>query len=183
MRSPWVYRAGAIALMFAAGLAIWVDASLSREWIASATSADKVMPNLSTGIAFIIAVLASAFGAIATNPVSWRILFYQSKKVASINDAHERLLNLLGYGMLMLFVFGGFIFIYGVDLVSTYHKVKNIWLTIGIVFSGDLCLMLAVPLWQIGKAADATIREFDNQIGMSSARGRKTVDTHGERFQ
>ena len=181
MRSPWIYRVGAIALMFAAGLAIWVDASLSREWIATATNADQVMPGLSTGIAFIIATLASAFGAIATNPVSWRILFYQSKKVAAINDNHERLLNLLGYGFLVLFVFGGFAFVYGLDLISTYYKVKNIWLTVGIVFSGDLCLMLAVPLWQIGKAASATIRDFDNQIGMPRSEPR-TVNADGKRF-
>ncbi len=181
MRAPWMYRFGAIALLFAAGLAIWVDASLSREWIANTTNADQVLPGLSTGIAFIIAVLASAFGAVATNPISWRILYMQSKRLAAISDSNERLLTLLGYGMLTLFIFGGFVFVYGVDLVSTYHKVNNFWLTVGIVFFGDLCLMLAVPLWMISNAAKVALEEFDHRIG--NARGAaRTVNTQGQRF-
>jgi hypothetical protein len=36
-------------------------------------------------------------------------------------------------------------------------------------------------LWQIGKAASATIRDFDNQIGMPRSEPR-TVNTDGKRF-
>jgi hypothetical protein len=82
-----MYRFGAIALLFAGGLAVWVDATLSREWIAQTTNADKVFSGLSGGMAFIIAVLASAFGAIATNPLSWRILYMQSKRLAACRFA------------------------------------------------------------------------------------------------
>ncbi len=70
MRAPWMYRFGAIALLFAGGLAVWVDASLSREWIwiAQTTNADQVWSGLSGGIAFMLpffnkwlAILVSSF--------------------------------------------------------------------------------------------------------------------------
>lgn len=182
MRAPWMYRFGAIALLFAGGLAVWVDASLSREWIAQTTNADQVWPGLSGGVAFILAALASAFGAVATNPVSWRLLYMQSKKLAGITDTNERLLNLVGYGMLSLFILGGFIFIYGVDLISTYHKVKNFWLTVGIVFFGDLCFMLAVPLWMLSITSKVAIDEFHSRMGAVPG-GQRTVNTSGRRFE
>ncbi len=184
MRAPWMYRFGAIALLFAGGLAVWVDATLSREWIAQTTNADKVFSGLSGGMAFIIAVLASAFGAIATNPLSWRILYMQSKRLAAISDTNERLLNLVGYGMLSLFILGGFIFVYGVDLISTYHKVQNFWLTVGIVFFGDLCFMLAVPLWMLSSTAKVAIEEFDSKISDARNGGSgRTVNTQSRRFE
>jgi hypothetical protein len=177
-----MYRFGAIALLFAGGLAVWVDATLSREWIAQTTNADKVFPGLSGGMSFILATLASAFGAIATNPFSWQILYMQSKKLAAISDTNERILNLIGYGFLSLFILGGFIFVYGVDLVSTFHKVRNFWLTVGIVFFGDLCFMLAVPLWMLSSTAKVAIEEFDSKIGNARG-GQRTVNTNGRRFE
>ncbi len=183
MRAPWMYRFGAIALLFAGGLAIWVDASLSREWIANTTKADQVFPGLSGGMAFIIATLASAFGAIATNPVSWRILYMQSKRLAGINDTNERLLNLIGYGMLSLFILLGFIFVYGVDLISTYHRVQNFWLTVGIVFFGDLCFMCAVPLWMLSTTSKVAIDEFHEKMSKASGGTQRTVNTQGRRFE
>jgi hypothetical protein len=177
-----MYRFGAIALLFAGGLAVWVDASLSREWIAQTTNADQIWSGLSGGMAFILAALASAFGAVATNPVSWRILYMQSKRLAAISDTNERLLNLVGYGMLSLFILGGFIFVYGIDLISTYHKVKNFWLTVGIVFFGDLCFMLAVPLWMLSTTSKVAIEEFHNKMGATPG-GQRTVNTQGRRFE
>lgn len=182
MRAPWMYRFGAIALLFAGGLAVWVDASLSREWIATTTKADLVFPGLSGGMAFILATLASAFGAIATNPVSWRILYMQSKRLAAISDTNERILNLVGFGFLSLFILGGFIFVYGVDLISTYHKVKNFWVTVGIVFFGDLCFMLAVPLWMLSTTSQVAISEFYSKMGAAPG-GQRTVNTQGRRFE
>lgn len=182
MRAPWMYRFGAIALLFAGGLAVWVDASLSREWIATTTKADQVFPGLSGGMAFILATLASAFGAVATNPVSWRILYMQSKRLAAISDNNERILNLIGFGFLSLFILGGFIFVYGVDLISTYHKVQNFWVTVGIVFFGDLCFMLAVPLWMLSTTSEVAINEFYSKMGANPG-GQRTVNTQGRRFE
>ena len=182
MRSPWVYRVGAILLFFVAGIAIWMDAKLSMEWIEKTTNANKIVPHGAMALAFVNSVLCSSFGAIATNPLSWRILFVQSKKLAAIGDGQERLLNMIGYGMLGFFIFVRFIFIYGLDLISTHAATKNWFMAAGIVFSSDFALMLAVPQWMMNKAASVAIADFDSRIGYAaSSRSRKTVDTSGYR--
>ena len=178
MRAPWMYRLGALLLLFAGGLAIWFDASFSRAWIAEVTGADKVMPGMSTGLAFILAVLASSFGAIATNPVSWRLLYLKSKRLAAITDAHERLLNILGNGVVALIILGGFVFVYGTNIISTQHQVKHFWLAVAIVFGSDLCFMLAVPLWLLSKASSIAIEEFHSTV----EGGGRTVNTGARRF-
>ena len=62
MRSPWMYRFGAILLIFAGAMAISIDAKFSQQWISDMTGADTLMPGLAGKMAFILATLASAYG-------------------------------------------------------------------------------------------------------------------------
>lgn len=170
-RSSWLLRIGMFLCYFAGGLATWIDAKFSQEWIAKFTNADAIMDDLSLLIAFTNAVIASAFGAIVTAPYSWQIIFAQAQKVAGINNRNERGLFVLGYSLL-----GGFLLIaaagvYTLDLLSTYYSTKNIALAIAIVFTGDVCFLLANVLGIMSQVGS---------IG-SGASGR-TVDTTARRI-
>lgn len=180
MRSPWMYRLGAFLLFFAGGLATWIDATLSKGWIENVTQADKTMPGLSMGMAFILATLANAFGAIATNSESWKFLYIKSKELAAIADPHERMLVIIGNGVVSLIVLVGFVFVYGTDIVSTQASVGNFWLAVSIVFGSDLCFMLAVPLWLMSKSAARAIAR--HEAGMYNDSEPRTVNAKGRRF-
>ncbi len=117
------------------------------------------MKDLSLLIAFTNAVIVSAFGAVVTAPYSWQIIFAQAQKVAGINNRNERGLFVLGYCLL-----GGFLLlaaagVYALDLLSTYYSTKNIFLAIAIIFTGDVCFLLANVLGimsQVGGLTSST---------------------------
>jgi hypothetical protein len=134
-------------------------------------------------MAFILATLASAFGAVATNQDSWLFLYTQSRTIAAIADTNERLLRLVGNAIVSLIILGGFVTVYGLDLISTHATVKSWVLTFAIVFSSDLCFMLAVPLWLLSKGTKAKLDEIDAKLSGHSGRTR-TVNTSakGGRF-
>ena len=183
MRSPWLYRFGALLLVFAGFMAISIDANFSRQWIADLTGADELMPGLATKMAFIMAVLASAFGAVATNQDSWLFLYTQSRAIAAIADENERLLRLIGNGIVTLIILVGFATVYAFDLISTHATVQSWILTFAIVFSSDLCFMLAVPLWLLAKGTKSKIDELNAKLSGHTGH-TKTVNTSapGGRF-
>ena len=150
-RSTWLLKTGMFLCYFAGGIAIWIDAKFSQEWIAQFTNADRIMPDLSLLIAFTNAVIVSAFGAIVTAPYSWQIIFAQAQKVAGINNPNERGLFAFGYCLLGSFLLLAAAGVYGLDLLSTYHSTKNIALAIAIVFTGDVCFLLANVLGIMSK--------------------------------
>jgi hypothetical protein len=163
-RSSWLLRIGMFLCYFAGAIAVWIDAKFSQEWIAKFTNADAIMKDLSLLIAFTNAVIVSAFGAVVTAPYSWQIIFAQAQKVAGINNRNERGLFVLGYCLL-----GGFLLlaaagVYALDLLSTYHSTKNLFLAIAIVFTGDVCFLLANVLGimsQVGKSISGSTRAVD----------------------
>ena len=155
---------------FAGGIAVWIDAKFSQEWIAKFTNADAIMKDLSLLIAFTNAVIVSAFGAVVTAPYSWQIIFAQAQKVAGINNRNERGLFVLGYCLL-----GGFLLlaaagVYALDLLSTYYSTKNIVLSIAIVFTGDVCFLLA------------NVLGIMSQVGGLASGSNRTVDTSARRI-
>lgn len=180
MRSPWMYRTGAILLVFAGGMAISIDAMFSQQWVAEVTGADQLMEGLSMKMAFIMATLASAFGAVITNQDSWLFLYAQSRSIAAIADENERLLRLIGNGVVTLIILVGFSTVYAFDLISTHATVKNWVLTFAIVFSSDLCFMMAVPLWLLSKGAKSKLDEIDAKLSGFSGH-TQTVNTSGRR--
>jgi hypothetical protein len=171
-RAGWLLRIGMFLCYFAGGVAIWIDAKFSHEWIARYTLADKLMPDLSLIMAFVVAVVVSAFGAIITAPYSWQILFAQAQKVAGINNPNERGLFMLGYCLLSGFLLLSAAGVYALDLLSTYFATKNFALAIAIVFAGDVCFLLANVLGVMarvslisaggsgGRTVDATARRI-----------------------
>lgn len=170
-RAGWLLRVGMFLCYFAGAIAIWIDAKFSREWIRRYTNADRLMPDLSLIMAFVVAVIVSAFGAIVTAPYSWQILFAQAQKIAGISNRNERGLFLLGYCLL-----GGFLLIsaggvYAMDLISTYYATKNIALAIAIVFAGDVCFLLANVLGVMAQVSWM----------MSGSQSRTTVDASARR--
>jgi hypothetical protein len=54
--------------------------------------------------------------------------------------------------------------------------------TVGIVFFGDLCFMLAVPLWMLSTTSQVAISEFYSKMGAAPG-GQRTVNTQGRRFE
>lgn len=178
-RSAWLLKIGCFLLYFGGGLMTYVDAHLSQGWIARMTNADKVMPHLSLGMAFAIAVLASGFGAIFTAPYSWQIIFMECERIANIRNENRRLLAMAGASFLGIVLLIGTITIYSVDILSTNAQVKNLSLAILIVFSADLCFLLANILGYMEKVAKANASEFEMAMfGHSSPR---TVDVNGRR--
>lgn len=162
-RAGWLLRIGMFLCYFAGGIAVWVDAKFSHQWIRYHTNADRIMPDLSLIMAFLVAVIVSAFGAIITAPYSWQILFAQAQKVAGISNRNERGLFLLGYCLLagfLLLAAGG---TYALDLLSVFDSTKNIALAIAIVFAADVCFLLANVLgvmaqvsWMMGGSQSRT---------------------------
>ncbi len=167
-RSHWLLRIGAILCYFGGGLATFIDAHLSRGWIASTTGGDKVIPGLSLGLAFIVAVLASGFGAIFTTPWSWKIIFMESKRIARISDKNERALTILGVAVIGVFMTIGLIGIYGVDIVSTQaqlvkaaKRASDAWVvSVMIVISSDICFLVANVLGFMSVASASQTKEF-----------------------
>lgn len=178
MRSPWMYRAGALSLLFAGGLAIWIDAGYSYDWINANIGTSE---SVSTGLAFILAVLASSFGALVTNPQSWLLVFAQTKELAGISNENERLLTLMGFGITALFLFVIFMAVYVINLFSNYQK-TNSWMgAIMICFASDAAFMMAMPLWFMAKAARKKAQELEDALGDNSTQ-RKTVNTKARKF-
>lgn len=167
-RSHWLLRIGTILCYFGGGLATFIDAHLSKGWIASSTGADKVIPGLSLGLAFIVAVLASGFGAIFTTPWSWKIIFMESKRIARIPNRNERALTIIGVVVILVFLTLGLIAIYGVDIVSTQAQIAanakspyQAWfIALVIVFSSDICFLVANILGFMSVASAHQSGEF-----------------------
>ena len=174
MRTPWMYRVGSLLLLFAGGLAIWIDASYSFDWINDNIGTTE---SVSSGLAFILAVLASSFGALITNPQSWLLVFTQTKELAGIANENERLLNIFGFGLTALFLFAIFIAVYVINLVSNHAKTGNWFGAILICFASDAAFMLAMPLWFMAKSAKKTAEEL-NSVLESGA----TVNAKARRF-
>ncbi|HIK27966.1 MAG: hypothetical protein N3E45_17045 [Oscillatoriaceae bacterium SKW80] len=183
-RSHWLLRIGTLLCYFGGGLATFIDAHLSREWIASTTGADKVMPGLSLGLAFVVAVLASAFGAVFTTPWSWKIIFMESKRIARISNRNERSLTVLGVGVIGIFLTIGLIAIYGVDIVSTQAQIakyakspSEAWfVALLIVFSSDVCFLLANILGFMSVASSHQTMEFMDTFTTTRAMGARKVE-------
>lgn len=179
MRSPWIYRAGALALLFAGGLAIFIDASYSYDWIAKNIGTSQ---SVSQALSFILATLASSFGGLITNPESWKLVFSNTKELATIDSPNERLLTLVGYGMTVTFLVLIFTSVYMLNLVSNYAKTNSWFAAILICFSSDACLMLAMPLWFLSKASKKKSDELESRLGDSSYGETKTVNANSRRF-
>lgn len=152
-RASWLLRIGMFSCYFAGGLAIWVDSKFSLEWIKVTTNSERVMPGLGVILAFIIAVIASSFGAILTAPYSWQFLFIQSQKIAGVKSINERGLYALGYVLLSAFLISVAVTTYAVDILSTYDATKNYATAICIVLASDACFLLANVLGMMSKAS------------------------------
>lgn len=179
-RSHLLLRIGCILCYFGGGLALFIDAHLSRQWLASVTRADAIIDGLSLALSFIIAVLASGFGAIFTAPFSWKIVFHESKRIAGIGNRHERLLTLLGIAIVGCFMSIGLIAVYGIDIVSTQAQVNNWYLALTIVFSSDICFVLANILGFMSLAAKAQAVDLTGSL-MGGRTVRDTVNTSTRR--
>lgn len=173
-RSHILLGIGSWLCYFGGGLAMFIDAHLSRQWLADTTGADKIIPNLSLALAFIVAVLASGFGAVFTAPFSWKIIFMESKRIAAINNRHERLLTLLGVAVVGTFMSIGLVAVYGIDIISTQAQVKNWYLAATIVFSSDICFVLANLLGFMSLTAREQALEFTGSFG--TTRFKDTVN-------
>lgn len=174
MRTPWMYKMGAILLLFAAGLAVFIDAHYSYDWVRQHIA---VNDQIATGLCFILAVLASSFGALLTNASSWLILFAHTIDSANIDNPHQRLLNQLGYGIVSLFLAVIFIAVYAINLLSNAHKTGNWFAAILICFASDAALMLSGPLWTMAKASKVRGQQLDVMIGgQSRTRSHKTIE-------
>lgn len=174
MRAPWMYRMGAILLLFAAGLAMVIDSQYSYDWVRQRIA---VNDQIAAGLCFILAVLASSFGALLTNASSWLILFAHTIDSANIDNPHQRLLNQIGYGLTALFLAIIFIAVYAIDLLSNAHKTGNWFAAILICFASDAALMLSGPLWTMAKASKARGQQLDVMIGgQSRTRSQKTIE-------
>lgn len=168
-RSSWLLRIGMFLCYFAGAIAVLIDAKFSQEWIARFTNADAIMKDLSLLIAFTNAVIVSAFGAVVTAPYSWQIIFAQAQKVAGINNRNERGLFVLGYCLLGGFLLLAAACVYALDLLSTYYSTKNLFLAIAIVFTGDVCFLLA------------NVLGIMSQVGGLTHSSTRTVDTSSKR--
>ncbi len=163
-RSHILLSIGCLLCYFGGGLALFIDAHLSRQWLATVTKADTILPNLSLALAFIVAVLASGFGAVFTAPFSWKIIFMESKRIAKITNKHERLLTLLGVAVVGSFMSIGLVAVYGIDIISTQAQVKNLYLAMTIVFSSDICFVLANILGFMALSARAQAMELTTTL-------------------
>lgn len=180
MRSPWMYRAGALMLLFAGGLAIWIDAGYSYDWIAKNIGTSH---EISMGLAFILAVLASSFGALVTNPQSWLLVFSHTRELAGIYNEYERLLTVMGYGLTALFLFAIFMAVYVINLVSNHAKTGNWFGAILICFASDAAFMLAMPVWFMSKAARRKAEELDAAFSGGHSQARTVnAKARGGRF-
>lgn len=174
MRAPWMYRMGAILLFFGAGVATCIDAHYSYDWVRQHIA---VYQWVATGLCFVLAVLASAFGALLTNFTSWLILFAHAIDLANIDDPHQRLLVQIGQGLTGLFLAMIFIAVYAINLLSNAYKTGNWFAAIFICFASDASLMLAGPLWRMAKGSKARGQVLDVMLGgQSRPRSHKTVD-------
>jgi len=152
-RSFWLLRMGALLAYFAGGLAVWTDAKFSQQWIIATIHPDKIMPGLSIGMSFVLAVCVSSFGAIITAPYSWQIIYAQIQKVGAIGNKNERQLSLIGFILLSGFLMFSFIFTYTFNVLSTFKTTNNIWFSFAIVLAGDVCFLLANILWWMSSFA------------------------------
>ncbi|NET08262.1 MAG: hypothetical protein F6K09_00965 [Merismopedia sp. SIO2A8] len=159
MRTPWMYRAGALFALFAGLVAVSVDASFSLDWIQLNIPTDSDTEKL---LAFVLCVLASSFGALVTNPQSWALLFTGTQALARIQDENQRLLTMLGSGLTVLFMFAIFVAVYGTDLISNYSQTGSWFASVFICFASDACFMMVPFLWNLGRAATLRIQELED---------------------
>lgn len=174
MRAPWMYRAGAIMLLFSAGIAMVIDAHYSYDWVIEHVAINS---QIAIGLCFVLAVLASSLGALLTNASSWLILFAHTIDSANIQNPYQRLLNTFGYGTMVLFLGMMFIVVYAINLLSNAHRTGNWFAAILICFASDGALMLVGPLWTMSKGSKARGQHLDAMLGgQSRARSHKTIE-------
>ncbi|NEP03081.1 MAG: hypothetical protein F6K58_31440 [Symploca sp. SIO2E9] len=167
MRTPWMYRAGALLALFAGFVAVSVDASFSLDWIKLNIPTDGDTEKL---LAFVLCVLASSFGALVTNPQSWALLFTGTQALARIRDENQRLLTMFGSGLTVLFMFAIFVAVYGTDLLSNYSQTGSWFASVFICFASDACFMMVPFLWNLSRAASLRIQELEDVLYRSGSK-------------
>jgi|GEM_PF-4494230 len=149
---------------------VWYDTGLSRGWIAHNFHLDKLFWNFSWIFAFTSAIVVLSFGAIITFPYSWHFVVTGGRRLAAVGDDTERKFYIGGICLLVAFLAANLWFFYEIDILSTYEKTHNWYITTAIVFAPDLLFLLANALEFIinsqggesGGARGGKGRSYDN---------------------